>query len=158
MFAAERMPKMVPRGRDNQGRTSAHSHSQSHSPKPENDHDYDDHFGDYGFDGGNVPTQAAKHLPIPSSASVLAQLAGDQCDRSEGGEPGVGISSRCILFLHCNCHLVAVGKAARNNRNYMKWAFGECAWTSVFGCQWQWQRQWLKIGLDWTMGHLECRH
>lgn len=70
----------------------------------------------------------------------------------------VGISSRCILFLHCNCHLVAVGKAARNNRNYMKWALRECAWTSVFGAGGHWQ--WLQIAAvsGRTMGHLECRH
>lgn len=30
----------------------------------------------------------------------------------------------------------------------MKWALGECAWTSVFGAgaHWQWQWQWLQIG------------
>lgn len=145
------MPKMAPRGRDNLGRTTA----QSQGPKPENDHDYDDHFGDYGCTVVAMSPHRQRSLK-PNSVAISAIVAGASASASASAR--VGISSRCILFLHCNCHLVAVGKAARNNRNYMKWALGECAWTSVFGAGGHWQ--WLQIAAvsGRTMGHLECRH
>lgn len=94
VFAAERMPKMDPRGQDNLGEPE---------PDPRNDHDYyyDDQCGDCG--NGNIrggTQERRRHRD---------RLGRWQCPHSELSEEGIGgRPGRCILFLHCNCHLVAV--------------------------------------------------